>query len=76
MAWSVLAVLGLHSLLEYPLWYGPFQLAAIISLLLLWPSGRQLLARSGLCVGVGVLILAACAYIAWDYNRILSLIHY
>jgi O-antigen ligase len=70
MGWSVLAVLGLHSLLEYPLWYGPFQLAAIISLLLLWPSGRQLLARPGLCVGVGVLTLAACAYIAWDYNRI------
>ena len=28
MAWGVLAVIGLHSLLEYPLWYGPFQMAA------------------------------------------------
>jgi O-antigen ligase len=27
MAWGVLAVILLHSLLEYPLWYGPFQLA-------------------------------------------------
>lgn len=27
MAWGVLAVIGLHSLLEYPLWYGPFQIA-------------------------------------------------
>ena len=27
MAWGVLAVIMLHSLLEYPLWYGPFQLA-------------------------------------------------
>ena len=27
MAWTVLAVVGLHSLLEYPLWYGPFQIA-------------------------------------------------
>jgi O-antigen ligase len=27
LAWGVLAVILLHSLLEYPLWYGPFQLA-------------------------------------------------
>lgn len=36
MAWGVLAVIGLHSLLEYPLWYGPFQLAAGLSVALLW----------------------------------------
>jgi O-antigen ligase len=28
MAWAVLAVILLHSMLEYPLWYGPFQIAA------------------------------------------------
>ncbi len=39
MAWGVLAVILLHSLLEYPLWYGPFQMAAGLSLLLLW-TGR------------------------------------
>ena len=27
MAWGVIAVILLHSLLEYPLWYGPFQMA-------------------------------------------------
>ena len=27
MAWGVLAMIMLHSLLEYPLWYGPFQMA-------------------------------------------------
>lgn len=36
MAWAVLAVTALHSLLEYPLWYGPFQLAVGLCLLLLW----------------------------------------
>ncbi len=36
MAWAVLAVIGLHSLLEYPLWYGPFQLAVGLCVLLLW----------------------------------------
>ena len=36
MAWGVLAVIGLHSLLEYPLWYGPFQIAALLCVALLW----------------------------------------
>lgn len=42
MAWAVLAVIGLHSLLEYPLWYGPFQIAAALCVYLLWktPGGR------------------------------------
>ena len=30
LAWSVLAVIGLHSLLEFPLWYGPFQMAVLL----------------------------------------------
>jgi hypothetical protein len=28
LAWGVLLAIGLHSLVEYPLWYGPFQMAA------------------------------------------------
>ena len=36
LAWSVLALIVLHSLLEYPLWYGPFQVAFGLSLWLLW----------------------------------------
>ena len=35
MAWGVLAVIGLHSLLEYPLWYGPFQMATGLAVALL-----------------------------------------
>ena len=34
-AWGVLAVIGLHSLVEYPLWYGPFQIAAGLCVALL-----------------------------------------
>jgi hypothetical protein len=42
MAWGVLAVIGVHSLLEYPLWYGPFQIAAGLCVALLWtlPQAR------------------------------------
>ena len=37
-AWGVLAVIGLHSLLEYPLWYGPFQIAVALCVGLLWTA--------------------------------------
>ncbi len=36
MAWAVMAVILLHSMLEYPLWYGPFQMAFGLCILLLW----------------------------------------
>jgi O-antigen ligase len=36
MAWTVLALLAVHSLLEYPLWYGPFQIVAIWCAWHLW----------------------------------------
>lgn len=40
MGWALLGVLLLHSLLEYPLWYGPFQLVFGLCLGLLWPARR------------------------------------
>ena len=36
LAWGVLAVIGLHSMVEYPLWYGPFQMAAGLCVWMLW----------------------------------------
>lgn len=35
LAWLVLLVIGWHSLLEYPLWYGPFQMALGLALWML-----------------------------------------
>lgn len=78
MAWMVLAVILLHSLLEYPLWYGPFQMAFGLSIWLLWrkpapeagnPGAFRLLARvlSGV---VATVLIAFSAYAAWDYHRI------
>lgn len=70
LAWSVLAVIGLHSLLEFPLWYGPFQMAVLLcGLLLLAPAtgikadaerSRQL---------AGGLILAIVCLVGADYAR-------
>ena len=42
MAWGVLAVILLHSLLEYPLWYGPFQMALGLCVWLLITTPAQL----------------------------------
>ncbi len=76
MAWSVLAVIMLHSLLEYPLWYGPFQIAFGLCVCLLWRTGDEppaLAAAPGARMLAGLLaaiLLACCAYAAWDYHRV------
>jgi len=41
LAWAVLALVGLHSMVEYPLWYGPFQLAVVLCGVLLWRVPRS-----------------------------------
>ncbi len=77
MAWLVLGVIVLHSLLEYPLWYGPFQLACGLSLGLLWRAAPAAptrgATRPGRAMGPVLLaaaLFAASAYAAWDYRRI------
>jgi hypothetical protein len=76
MAWAVLGVLGVHSLLEYPLWYGPFQITLGLCLGLLCPvgsrPGRQPAAPLARWFAA---ILAAAAlglavYAGWDYRRV------
>ena len=77
LAWNVLALIGLHSMLEYPLWYGQFQLAAILSLLLLWrrpqtasQGGSVVRCPGYLAHGLAAALLVAVAYAGWDYHRI------
>jgi Virulence factor membrane-bound polymerase, C-terminal len=84
LAWGVLAVIGLHSLLEYPLWYGPFQMAFGISLGLLsssrlapttrhtqgaFPAGWKAGAERNAPLLLAIVILAGVAGAAWDYHR-------
>ena len=79
LAWAVLGAIGLHSLVEYPLWYGPFQMAVALSLYLLWPRPSAL-RRHGLShphffwrQAIAVAILACVTYVGWDYHRISQL---
>lgn len=84
MAWAVLGLIGLHSLLEYPLWYGPFQVAAVLSIWLLWYSPgaahslaqgpEQLRPLAPVWMGFAAsLLIATCSYAAWDYWRVSQL---
>ncbi|WP_296510205.1 O-antigen ligase family protein [Rhodoferax sp.] len=74
LAWGVLLVIALHSVLEYPLWYGPFQVAAVLAICML--CSERLLQWRGLrlaaCAVAGVLI-AMTAYTGWDYARVSQL---
>lgn len=72
MAWGLLAVIVLHSLLEYPLWYGPFQLVFGLCLALLWPA-RALAFPVWARTAMATVLIAACGYAAWDYARISQL---
>jgi O-antigen ligase len=79
MAWAVLAVIGVHSLLEYPLWYGPFQIALGLCLGLLWPAAphrqsdrnvRGTVGVRGAALALAAGVIAACVFAAWDYRRV------
>lgn len=79
LAWAVLALIGLHSLLEYPLWYGPFQMAVGLCVLMLWRSnhtvGDQKLKENRALAhiyraSIAIFLIAIAAYVAWDYHRI------
>lgn len=70
LAWGVLAVLAIHSLLEYPLWYGPFQIALGLSLGLLWHRPAPATAATALRFVLPGLLSACVAYAAWDYHRV------
>ena len=75
MAWAMLTMMALHSLVEYPLWYGQFQLTlALCVAVLLWvprsavagcPAPARLVA-----LRVGALLwLVLVAWVALDYAR-------
>ncbi|BDT70334.1 hypothetical protein os1_45270 [Comamonadaceae bacterium OS-1] len=74
MAWTVLAVVGLHSLLEYPLWYGPFQIAVGLCVVLLWRAPHPTYIKNQTSVLIpwalaALFLIATCLYTAWDYRR-------
>jgi O-antigen ligase len=80
LAWAVIALILLHSMLEYPLWYGPFQIASGWSIYILWSTRRtreQEVSNRPLAhviraptATVLIAIMGCLAYAAWDYHRV------
>ena len=82
MAWAVMAVILLHSMLEYPLWYGPFQMAFGLCGILLLHKKTPLEAKNSsnassnrsqaqhLYAPAALILIAFIAYAAWDYRRV------
>jgi hypothetical protein len=71
-AWALLALLLLHSMLEYPLWYGPFQVVFGFALgwLLRPPAPQPLPSHSIRHRVVVAAALVVLAYVARDYVRV------
>ena len=83
LMWGVLAMIAIHSLVEYPLWYSPFMLALGLALGVLWAwprAGAQPLATPVDAriwhygqVTVGMLMLAGVLYASFDFVRVTQL---
>ena len=72
MAWALLLVLAVHSFLEYPLWYGPFQMTLGISIGLLGAQ-QNLRVKEQQPIATFLataLLFLGCLYAAWDFNRV------
>lgn len=80
MAWAVLALIMLHSLVEYPLWYGPFQMTVGLCIWLLWrPADAAVVGQKYKHFRPSALVnwalfatvfIACIGYAAWDYYRV------
>lgn len=73
LAWAVIALVGLHSLVEYPLWYGPFLMTLGLCLGLLCAPGRGQRVSRTAAGGLALALAAMAAYAAADYRRVSQL---
>ncbi len=77
LAWGVLMLIGVHSMLEYPLWYGPFLITLGLCLGLLQQQGIKenvTAARAELAQAVNVFLIGVfliiTVYATYDYYRV------
>lgn len=78
LAWGALAIVAVHSMLEFPLWYGPFQLVSLSAVAVLCRSFFEASSRRRrvTAIGLGVIVgmaLVGGALIAQDYRRVAQL---
>ncbi len=83
LAWGILALVGLHSMLEFPLWYGPFQLVTVLAVLVLWRSPAQGLPTQRMLnfwknwplapylkLLTAIIFIVTMVWMGWSYHRV------
>lgn len=76
LGWGILLVIGIHSLLEYPLWYAPFQVAAGLAAGLIFTHKKS---PANASVGhiwyglAGTLLIIFSVFAAYDFYRVRQL---
>lgn len=74
LGWGVLLLIAIHSMVEYPLWYGPFQMVLGLGLGLLLHTSEPALRISRLALlTTGVFFMGTAAYVHSDYRRVSQL---
>jgi O-antigen ligase len=79
LAWGILMIIGIHSMVEYPLWYGPFFMTSLLCVGVLcadaWQAWVKALSRSAqravrVTSGVlAMLLFLGTLFAAFDYHR-------
>jgi Virulence factor membrane-bound polymerase, C-terminal/O-Antigen ligase/Protein glycosylation ligase len=77
LAWGVLMLIGVHSMVEYPLWYGPFLMTLGLCIGLLQrpvyaqnrPEAQWNIAQAATKF-IAIAMLAFAAYAGYDYHRV------
>ncbi len=79
LACGILGVVLVHSMLEYPLWYGPFQISTLLCVWLLWTARKgasmsNIQSNPRLVAGfiglVATVLISISGYASWDYWRV------
>lgn len=81
LAWGVLAVLLIHSMLEYPLWFGNFQVLGLLCVVIVWLTRQAAFARlEPLAVHqirwisiVILIMMLALVWRGWDFLQVSQL---
>jgi O-antigen polymerase len=78
-AWAILLLIGFHSLVEFPLWFGLFQVLAVLAVILILAehrkAGGKILSevRAKTLFGISVLMLVTLGLVAADYFKVSQL---
>jgi O-antigen ligase len=72
LGWALLLPLTVHSLLEFPLWYGPFQMTLGLALGMVKGPAEDTVSSKARTVtlGLAVLLAAGAVWGAFDYLRV------